>query len=267
MQRGLEKRLEALEAIEVAEQQAEAARPLDATDADELTDDEILAEACYGLRYADGHTVSLVVANGTFCPTSYWDRDFWLRVGERAWAITAAREICLVPMTEDEMQTAIAMIDAGSIIVRALPPQARPCHDSTITYVWAEHDMVYPIVMLLRYSLNAIVGQVLRGSPFEPLECAADVLAVLRRARAHEQIPDVWRAPAPERIITNLRGNSPSLVAPVAVESAPPIVVPVEPPVPPPPTLPDDDPAFIGNQKAIDEMLIARRNQKWGQGR
>jgi hypothetical protein len=104
------------------------------TDADVLTDDAVLDEACYGL--ADGHTLTCW-NTGTFRVTfsnSAGGPRYWQRVAERAQALCTARGIMLFPMTTEEIHAAIDLIAREVFFIRPHRPQFSDSYGSVIMH-------------------------------------------------------------------------------------------------------------------------------------
>jgi hypothetical protein len=184
-------RLAALEALEAAAHQVEDDRPLDETDADELDDDEVLHEAVYGLRRSESFMNCLSAYGGTLKPTMRWPgwMGYWQRVGDRAQALCRERGISLFPLSTEEIQESIDLIERGIFDVipwsktnpglttswRSHYGTIRQSHDSD----WAIYG---PAHRRLCHALDEMAYQQQQSMRIDPLESKEDVLAVLRSA-------------------------------------------------------------------------------------
>jgi hypothetical protein len=141
MQKSFKARLEALEALEAAAEAEHiaAAQSVDETDADALDDDELLAEAYWGLVRGEKTTSLLSFSSGTLKVARYWhpqgcaEERYWTRVCERACALCREQDMVIFPLVREDAIAALALIDAGVMTCRPLYERCWKSHYTTIT--------------------------------------------------------------------------------------------------------------------------------------
>ena len=140
MNRSLEHRLAALEALDAAAQAVQVGidQTLDETDAAALDDEELLSEAFWGLMRCDNGLSTLTFRGGTLKVLQYWSTQhtplerYWTRVAERAGALLQVRCVALFPITREDVVAALALIDAGLLTCRPLSKGAYESHTTTL---------------------------------------------------------------------------------------------------------------------------------------
>jgi hypothetical protein len=170
MQKSFKARLEELERLE-AEAEAEQDRPLDAIDADALDQDEVIAEALYGLGIGGGYTNSLTVAGGTLRPACDLVRSYWQRIAERA------QGVLLFPLSVDEIRAALAQLEAGALCVRPLSPNSWKSHHWTVRCPYSALRETHDATSRLNHALDMLAEQT--GQPIA--EDAVTLASVLHQ--------------------------------------------------------------------------------------
>lgn len=135
MHKRLEHRISALEALDAAAEteQASESAAIDETDADALDDEELLAEAYWGIL-----SFSLSFVGGSLGSFSHWrpadspHARFWRRVAERADALLKARELLIFPLAREDALVALEWIDSGVLTCRPMRLGESHSHRSTI---------------------------------------------------------------------------------------------------------------------------------------
>jgi len=133
--------LEAAAAAAAAAAQTEQVgidQAFDETDADALDDDTLVTESYLGLMRSDNGLSTLTFIGGTLKVLQYWSTQhtpverYWTRVAERAGALLQARGVAIFPITREDVEGALVMIDAGVLTCRPLSKGAYRSHHTTL---------------------------------------------------------------------------------------------------------------------------------------
>jgi hypothetical protein len=128
LQKSISKRIAVLE----VQRRVEEEKPLDESDANQLTDDQVLGLATEGL--SPGRTLR-IARDGTLHVTfsrPSWGPRYWQRIAERAQLLCKERNIILVPANTDQLRQFLGYIESGVFIVHLRQPQSRYGHESCI---------------------------------------------------------------------------------------------------------------------------------------
>jgi hypothetical protein len=183
MQRSFERRLEELEWLAAQREEAERAalsapHEIDERDADELSADEILAEAHWGLGANEGRQTTLSFFNGhglaatiTCSPIA----RYWQRVAERF--LLLYPDTILFPLPLEHIRECLDALARGVLTVRPLTPTSGRSHRYTLSAgLYDSTSERLRLSYILAHALDTWSAQ-LEGAPV--LETAADLRAVL----------------------------------------------------------------------------------------